>query len=66
MKEGDPNIDVFLNQIVQLLRESKYGIIKTVNSIMVQTYFELGKRIVEHEQKGNNYSNYGDYLLENL
>jgi predicted nuclease of restriction endonuclease-like (RecB) superfamily len=33
---------------------------------MVQTYFELGKRIVEHEQKGNNYSNYGDYLLENL
>ncbi len=33
---------------------------------MIQTYFELGKRIVEHEQEGRDYSNYGDYILERL
>jgi hypothetical protein len=33
---------------------------------MVQTYFELGKRIVEHEQRGKDYSDYGAYLLDRL
>ena len=33
---------------------------------MVQNYFELGKQIVEHEQEGKNYANYGEYLLEAL
>lgn len=30
---------------------------------MVQTYFELIIRLVEHEQDGSDDSNYGDYIL---
>lgn len=33
---------------------------------MVKTYFEIGKRIVEQEQQGNEQANYGTYLLETL
>lgn len=56
----------FIEQIKHLLRDAQYGVVRSVNSIMVQTYFELGKRIVEHEQSGKDYSNYGAYLLDRL
>ncbi len=56
----------FVAQIKQLIKDAQLGVTKSVNSIMVQTYYELGRRIVEHEQDGNHYSNYGDYLLERL
>lgn len=53
-------------QIKQLLKDAQQGVVRSVNSIMVQIYFELGRRIVEHELEGKDYSNYGDYLLESL
>lgn len=33
---------------------------------MLQTYWNIGKRIVEEEQNGNASSNYGDYVIKNL
>ena len=33
---------------------------------MVFTYFKIGERIVEEEQKGKDYSDYGVYLLDRL
>jgi predicted nuclease of restriction endonuclease-like (RecB) superfamily len=33
---------------------------------MVQTYWQIGKRIVEQEQQGESRANYGDYLITNL
>ena len=56
----------FLEQIKQLLREAQQNVVRSVNSIMVQTYFELGRRIVEHEQEGKEEAGYGEYLLERL
>ena len=41
-------------------------VLRSVNSIVVQAYFEQGKRIVEHEQSGKDYSNYGEYILDKL
>lgn len=66
MKDNQPFTVNFIEQIKHLLREAQYGVVRSVNSIMVQTYFELGKRIVEHEQSGKDYSNYGAYLLDRL
>jgi hypothetical protein len=37
-----------------------------VNSVLVATYWELGRRIVEHEQDGNDRAGYGEKLLERL
>ena len=66
MNEIQHTADSFVAQIKQLLKEAQQGVVRSVNSIMVQTYFELGKRIVEHEQEGKDHSNYGTYLLERL
>lgn len=56
----------FVEQIKQLIKEAQLGVVKSVNSIMVQTYFELGRRIVEQEQKGKEHTNYGEYILDTL
>jgi predicted nuclease of restriction endonuclease-like (RecB) superfamily len=66
MKEVQHIENSFIETIKQLLREAQNNVAKSVNTIMVQTYFELGKRIVEQEQNGSNYADYGSYLLESL
>lgn len=66
MNEIQHKTNSFLEQVKSLLFEAQQRVVHSVNSIMVQTYFELGKQIVEHEQEGKNYANYGEYLLEAL
>lgn len=66
MDELQIKITSFVKQVKQLLREAQQGIVWSVNAIMVQTYFELGKRIIEHEQQGKDQSNYGEYIIERL
>jgi predicted nuclease of restriction endonuclease-like (RecB) superfamily len=65
-KEIQHKTSSFVVEIKQLIKDAQLAVVRTVNSIMVQTYFELGRRIVEHEQEGKDYSNYGDYILEKL
>ncbi|WP_017257799.1 PDDEXK nuclease domain-containing protein [Pedobacter arcticus] len=56
----------FLENIKQLLRDVQMKLVKQVNQVMVQTYFELGKQIVEQEQSGENGAEYGAFLLQEL
>lgn len=56
----------FVSEIRQLLLEARQAVLRHVNSLMVQTYFEIGKRIVEQEQHGNEQAGYGTYLLDTL
>ena len=55
-----------IKDIKQIIEESKRTVVKNVNTIMLQTYWSIGKRIVEEEQNGNASSNYGDYVIKNL
>lgn len=57
--------DLF-SSIKYLLTESRNRLIQTVNTTMVKTYFEIGRLIVEDEQKGKKRAEYGMYTLENL
>jgi predicted nuclease of restriction endonuclease-like (RecB) superfamily len=57
---------IFLEQIKQLVRNAQQKLVKQVNQLMVSTYFELGKQIVEQEQQGKNEAEYGKYLLQEL
>ena len=67
MKLPDIPIDhAFLEEIKQLLRQARQGVLHQVNTIMVKTYFEIGRRIVEQEQNGHDQAVYGLYLLETL
>lgn len=57
---------LFFENIRSLLYKAQETLVKKVNSVMVLTYFELGKQIVEQEQKGNNEADYGTYILSEL
>jgi predicted nuclease of restriction endonuclease-like (RecB) superfamily len=58
--------DSVLSGIVALLDNARRASARTVNAIMTAAYWELGRRIVEYEQKGEKRAEYGEELLERL
>ena len=55
-----------VQDIGYILDEGKKQAYKSVNNILVKTYWEVGKRIVEFEQDGQIAAKYGSKLLINL
>ncbi len=53
-------------QIAELIRAARQNIVRTVNSTMVNTYFEIGRMIVEDEQQGKERAEYGEAVLAEL
>jgi len=66
MKESNDNSQTFVDQIKILIRTAQLDVVRTVNNLMVKTYFELGRRIVENEQSGSDNAEYGVYILKKL
>ncbi|MDR3127007.1 MAG: PDDEXK nuclease domain-containing protein [Tannerellaceae bacterium] len=66
MKDMSTTDNIFFVEIGELLQKARNSAYQTVNTIMVNTYWLIGKRIVEQEQQGQNRANYGDYLIANL
>lgn len=56
----------FFKKAIQLLHSARQQVVKQVNLTMVQTYFEIGKMIVEEEQGGKDRAEYGKHLLTGL
>lgn len=56
----------FIDNIRTLINEARKQVVHTVNTVMVATYWEIGRRIVEEEQNGNERAEYGTYLIKNL
>ena len=56
----------FFADVAKLLQEGRAKVRVAVNFAMVETYWNIGKRIVEQEQQGKERANYGDYLIVNL
>lgn len=54
------------NNISKILEKGKSTALSSVNTILLQTYWEIGKSIVEFEQKGNIKAEYGKELLTSL
>ncbi len=53
-------------QIKELLYEGRKKAYKSINTILLQTYWNIGRYIVEYEQKGNIKAKYGEELLKRL
>ena len=60
------NPENLYNKVAELLKMAQNTVVQTVNKTMVQTYFEIGKMIVEEEQKGKERAEYGQQLIEEL
>ena len=59
------NKEIF-QQVVELLQNALQQVLRTVNSTMTVTYFEIGRIIVEEEQNGKDRAEYGKQLLKGL
>lgn len=58
--------DGIYSEIRKTILEARQHIYTAVNSAMVQTYWNIGRIIVEHEQEGKERAEYGTGLLKNL
>ncbi len=71
-KQGENNIvkpvkyTQLVNSIGELLESARKQVARIINTILVETYWKIGKRIVEYEQKGENRADYGEKLLKKL
>jgi predicted nuclease of restriction endonuclease-like (RecB) superfamily len=59
------NTNLF-QQVAVLLKNAQQQVLRTVNSTMVFTYFEIGRMIVEEEQNGKERADYGKQVLKGL
>jgi hypothetical protein len=57
------NLYQTIKTILQTARDNAY---QQVNFIMVEAYRNIGKQIVEEEQKGEDRAKYGSYLIKEL
>lgn len=55
-----------IGQIGQVLSSGRQRAIQSVNTVLVLTYWEIGRYIVEFEQNGNERAEYGSQLFERL
>jgi uncharacterized protein DUF1016 len=52
--------------IAELLEAARRTAARTINALMTATYWEIGRRIVELEQKGAELAGYGEQILSKL
>jgi hypothetical protein len=56
----------FLVDIKKVILKARMSAYYSVNKEMLKAYFEIGRRIVEEEQKGKKRADYGVYLIDEL
>ncbi|WP_426064828.1 PDDEXK nuclease domain-containing protein [Flavobacterium sp. DSP2-3-1] len=62
----NPQNKILFSQVIALLQNARQQVLRTVNTTMVYTYFEIGRMIVEEEQSGKERAEYGKQLLKGL
>ncbi len=58
--------DNFYNSIKEVLEAARSNIYRVVNFAMVEAYWNIGKLIVEEEQRGKKRAEYGKFLIKEL
>ena len=65
-KQSVSNYQQALSDIKQLVQQARYASARSVNVIMTATYWEIGRRIVKVEQKGQKRADYGEELIKKM
>ena len=72
IKETDIIIDnnveyeILIEQVGKTLEQGRDKVVSAISSAMVQTYWEIGRHIVEYEQNGHEKAEYGSDVLNRL
>ncbi|WP_297861375.1 PDDEXK nuclease domain-containing protein [uncultured Alistipes sp.] len=56
----------FISDLRTIILSARESAIRSVDTVRVQMYWELGERIFIEEQKGQDRAEYGAYILQNL
>ncbi|VVN03322.1 hypothetical protein PS624_03443 [Pseudomonas fluorescens] len=59
----DPKLDSLLGELGELIRQARQKVLRAVDTIQVQTCWQIGRHIVEFEQEGAQREVYGKQLL---
>ena len=65
-KPRTKGINPLIAEVRRLINSTRHAIANSINSFQVHTNFEIGQRIVEHEQQGEKRAAYGTALLKEL
>ncbi|MBN1763919.1 MAG: DUF1016 family protein [Sedimentisphaerales bacterium] len=60
------NADILFSEIRELIHGARKAVCRNVNTVQVLTHYEIGRRIVEHEQAGVERAEYGKQVLKEL
>jgi predicted nuclease of restriction endonuclease-like (RecB) superfamily len=66
VRNAPENYDAVRAEIIELLQAARRVAARSINSLMTATYWEIGRRIVQYEQKGEARADYGQQLVEQL
>lgn len=66
MTEHNDNYNALLGSIGQLMETARTHVAAAVNTVLVETYWHVGRYIVEFEQDGSNRAKYGEGLIKRL
>ncbi len=55
-----------VKEIVELLEAGRKDVLQNINHVITNTYYQIGKRIVEEQQRGKKRAGYGDQLIKEL
>jgi predicted nuclease of restriction endonuclease-like (RecB) superfamily len=64
--QNNNSMDNLVKQITNIVNSSKESLAFNINQIMTETYWSIGKHIVEFEQDGNEKAVYGTKMLTTL
>ncbi len=53
------NTESFIGDIKRLVEQGLNAAHEAVNAVMIETYWRIGQRIIEQEQKGRERAEYG-------
>lgn len=65
-KAKPSKLAVLITEVRDLIQSAQQRVVSVVDTFQVMTNFEIGRRIVEHEQKGAKRAAYGAEVLKEL
>jgi len=57
---------VIIQDIKSIISKARYNAFNAINTEMLKAYYEIGRKIVEEEQKGEKRAEYGEKLIDTL
>ena len=64
--QEEQRYQTLIDSIGEVVRQGRSQVIRAANMAMLQTYWEIGRYIVEYEQRGQEKAEYGSALLKRL